>query len=47
MLPSSLEPDAFRVPSISEGRFVRFLGSIDATQAEEIAAAIALRVEAP
>jgi len=38
--------DASQVKSISETRFVQFLGSIDAAQVDEIALAIALRVEA-
>jgi mRNA interferase MazF len=39
--------DAFQVKSVSEVRFVRFLGSIDAAQVDEIASAVALCVEAP
>jgi mRNA interferase MazF len=39
--------DAFQVKSVSEARFVRFLGSIDAAQVNEIASAVALCVEAP
>jgi mRNA interferase MazF len=39
--------DAFQVKSVSEARFVQFLGSIDAAQVDEIAAAVALCVEAP
>jgi mRNA interferase MazF len=39
--------DAFQVKSVSETRFVRFLGTIEAGQVDEIAAAVALCVEAP
>lgn len=39
--------DAFQVKSVSETRFVQLLGSIDAALADEIAAAIALCIEAP
>jgi mRNA interferase MazF len=39
--------DAFLVKSVSEARFVRFLGSIEAGQVDEVAVAIALCVEAP
>ena len=39
--------DAFQVKSVSEARFMQFLGSIDVDQVDEIAAAIALCIEAP
>jgi mRNA interferase MazF len=39
--------DAFQVKSLSETRFVRFLGSIEAVQVDEIAAAVALCVRTP
>jgi mRNA interferase MazF len=39
--------DAFQVKSVSEARFVQYLGSIDAAQVDEIASAVALCVEAP
>ncbi len=39
--------DAFQVKSVSENRFVRLLGSVDAAQVDEIAAAITLCVGKP
>ena len=39
--------DAFQVKSVSERRFVRFLGVVTSTQLDEIAAAVALCVGAP
>ncbi len=39
--------DCFQTKSVSETRFVRFLGEASATQVDEIAAAIALCVGAP
>ncbi len=39
--------DAFQVKSVSEARFVQFVGSLDAALVDEIASAIALCVEAP
>jgi mRNA interferase MazF len=39
--------DASQFKSVSEVRFVRFLGSIDAAQVDEIASAVALCIEVP
>ncbi len=39
--------DAFQVKSVSEDRFVRFLGSIAPAQVDEIAAAVALCIGKP
>lgn len=39
--------DAFQVKSVSEGRFVRRLGSVSDQQLDEVASAIALCVGAP
>lgn len=39
--------DAFQVKSVSDARFVQFLGSLEAAQVDEIASAVALCIEAP